>query len=135
MRRTAGAIGYIELAYAIANKLDFAQVKNHDGQFVTASVDSTSAALTQYVGELSKDIKTPTVDAPGAASYPICSMTYILMYKNGGRNTAGAVKLWQWAMQPAQQQEAATLYYGRPLPAEVVKLNQTALQSIAGAGK
>jgi phosphate transport system substrate-binding protein len=134
VRRTEGAIGYVELAYAIANKLNFAQVKNHDGQFVTASVDSTAAALTQYVGELSKDIKTPTVDAPGATSYPICSMTYILMYKNGGRNTAGAVKLWQWAMQPAQQQEAATLYYA-PLPAEVVKLNQTALQSVTGAGK
>lgn len=134
VRRTEGAMGYAELAYAIANKLNFAQVKNHDGQFVTASVASTSAALSQYVGALTTNIKTPTVDAPGPASYPICSMTYILMYKNGGRNTAGAVKLWDWAMQPAQQQQAASLYYA-PLPAEIVKLNQSTLQSITVTGK
>jgi phosphate transport system substrate-binding protein len=129
IQRTTGGIGYVELAYALKNKLPFAQVKNHDGQFVTASVDSTTAAIGQYTAELQKDIKTPTVDAPGAASYPICSLTYILMYKNGGRNTAGAVKLWQWAMQPDQQKEAATLYYA-PLPADVVKINKASLQTI-----
>ena len=129
VKRTPGGIGYVELAYAMENKLPMAMVKNHDGQFVTPTVDSTKAAIGQYVKELSTDIKTATVDAPGATSYPICSLTYILLYKNGGRNTAGAVKLWKWAMEPAQQQLAATLLYA-PLPDEVVKINQTTLDSI-----
>jgi phosphate transport system substrate-binding protein len=129
VQRTTGGIGYVELAYAIQNKLPFAQVKNHDGQFITASVESTSAAIGQYTSDLQKDIKTPTVDAPGATSYPICSVTYILMYKEGGHNTADAVKLWQWAMQPAQQQQVSTLYYA-PLPADLVKINEANLQTI-----
>ncbi len=132
VRRTNGGIGYVELAYAIANKLPFAAVKNHDGNFVTASAETTTAAIGQYVDQLTKDIKTPTVDAPGANSYPICSVTYILIYKSGGKNTAAAAKLWDWAMQPAQQQQAGSLYYAS-LPEAIVKLNQAALQPLEGA--
>lgn len=132
IKRTQGAIGYVELAFAIANKLPYASVKNHDGQFIVPSVETTTAAIGQYVEDLKKDIKTPTVDAPGANSYPICSLTYILMYKDGGRNTAAAAKLWTWALQPDQQKQAAALYYA-PLPDAVVQIDQAAIQSIAGS--
>jgi phosphate transport system substrate-binding protein len=125
-----GGIGYVELAYAIQKRLNFAVVQNHDGKFVAASSESTTAAIEQYVDQLRTDIKTPTVDAPGPNSYPICSLTYILLYKNGGRNTTGAVKLWEWAMQPEHQSTAKDLYYA-PLPVALAKLNEETLKSVS----
>ena len=132
VQQTDGAIGYVELAFAIEHKLAYASVRNHKGNFVVASADSTAAAINQYVGELRKDIKTPTVDAPGVNSYPICSLTYILIYKKGGHNAAEATKLWNWVMQPAQQAEAKGLYYA-PLPSGLTKMNLATLKSIPAA--
>ncbi|HZP80953.1 MAG TPA: phosphate ABC transporter substrate-binding protein PstS [Chthonomonadaceae bacterium] len=132
VRRTAGGIGYVELAYAVENRLAYGSVKNRAGNFVTPSVESTTAAISKYIGPLRKDVKTPIVDAPGINSYPICSLTYILLYKNGGRNTGGATRLWAWAMEPAQQQQAKALYYA-PLPEGLVKINLAALKSIRGS--
>ena len=131
VQRTEGGIGYVELAYAIEHKLAYASVKNKAGSFVAPSVESTQAAIEQYAAQLSKDIKTPTVDAPGANSYPICSVTYVIMYRNGGRNTRGAVKLWDWMMLPTQQNDAKSLYYA-PIPAGLIKINQASLKAIRG---
>lgn len=125
-----GGIGYVELAYALQQHLNYAVVRNRDGKFVEASSASTTAAIEQYVDQLRTDVKTPTVDAPGPDSYPICSLTYILLYKNGGRNTSGAVKLWEWAMQPDQQAQVNALNYA-PLPAALAKLNEETLKSVS----
>jgi len=127
LARTSGAIGYVELAYAVSEKLPFAAVRNQSGAFVLPSVKSTTAAINQYASELSKDIKTPTVDAPGKGSYPICSLTYILMYRASAKPEV--VKLWNWAMEPAQQSQVTSLYYA-PLPGSVVKLNVAALKTV-----
>ena len=126
VKHSDGAIGYFELAYAKANNLPFAEVKNKAGKYVVASPASTTAAISQYVSQLNADIKTPTVDAPGADSYPICSLTYILLYKNA---KPSAVKLWDWAMKSAQQGDAAGLYYA-PLPASLVKRNEAVLKTL-----
>lgn len=126
VQRTPGAIGYVELAYAVGEKLPFGAVKNKAGKFVMPSSESTTAAITQYIPELKKNIKTPTVDAPGAGSYPICSLTYILLYRQGGAKSA---KLWDWVMQPAQQGEATSLYYA-PLPAALAKINTDVLKTL-----
>jgi phosphate transport system substrate-binding protein len=126
VKRTPGSIGYVELAYAVENKLPFAAVRNRAGKFIMPSSESTTAAIEQYVTQLKKDIKTPTVDATGPDSYPICSLTYILLYRSGG---AKAAKLWSWAMQPAQQGTAKTLYYA-PLPPALAQLNAATLSSL-----
>ncbi|HLK55862.1 MAG TPA: phosphate ABC transporter substrate-binding protein PstS [Chthonomonadaceae bacterium] len=128
VQRTMGGIGYVELNYAIEHKLPYASVKNKAGKFIAPSADSTAAAISQYAAELNKDIKTPTVDAPGANSYPICSVTYILVYKNSPKGAAVA-KLWSWAMQAGPQAEAKTLYYA-PLPSGLVKINQATLKQL-----
>lgn len=130
--RTQGAIGYMELAYAIEHHLPYAAIRNRAGNFVNPSVQSTEAAIGKYVPELRRNVKTPTVDAPGVNSYPICSVTYIIMYKNGGRNTGPATKLWGWAMERAQQEEASGLYYA-PLPESLVQINMATLKSIHGS--
>lgn len=125
--RSPGGVGYVELAYAIERKLPYAAVKNRAGKFVIPSSESTTAAIAQYVNELRHDIKTPTVDATGPKSYPICSLTYILMYKNGTKPEV--VKLWSWIMQPAQQSQASSLNYA-PLPPELAKLNLAILKTV-----
>jgi len=132
VKRTPGGIGYVELAYAVQNHLAYASVRNKAGSFVVPSVESTEAAINQYVAELRRNIKTPTVNAPGAGSYPICSLTYILIYKNGVGQSGLATKLWSWALQPAQQAEARSLYYA-PLPSALVQINLASLKSVRGA--
>jgi phosphate transport system substrate-binding protein len=132
VKRIAGAIGYVELAYAIQNNLPYADVRNKAGVFVKPTVESTEAAINDYVGELRRNIKTPTVNAPGKASYPICSLTYILIYKNGVGNSGMATKLWSWALQPAQQAAARALYYA-PLPPALVQIDIATLKSVRGA--
>jgi phosphate transport system substrate-binding protein len=126
LARTPGAIGYVELAYAVSEKLPYAAVQNRSGVFIMPSVESTTAAINQYASVLKKDIKTPTVDAAGKASYPICSLTYILLYKT---TKPDVVKLWNWAMLKDVQAQVTSLYYA-PLPDSVVKLNEATLKTV-----
>ncbi len=132
VKRTPGSVAYVELAYAIENKLPFGSVRNRAGNYVTPSSESTTEAINQYVSELRRDIKTPTVDAKGVNSYPICSLTYILIYKDGSGKAGLATKLWSWVMKSEQQAQAKSLYYA-PLPAALVQLNLQTLKSIRGA--
>ena len=125
---TPGAVGYVELTYAAANKLPVAAVKNKAGNFITPDVDSTAAAIADFADALAKDIKTPTINAPGARSYPIASLTYVLLVKSGGAaHVAAAAKFWDWALQPTQQAEVKALSYA-PLPDALVKTNLATLK-------
>ncbi len=132
VRRTPGAVGYVELNYAIAQKMPYGNVRNKAGKFVEPTAASTSAAIGQYTAELTRDIKTPTVDAPGAASYPICSVTYVIVYKGAGPKNADVTALWSWAMSAKVQQEAKDLFYA-PLPPALVKLNMANIKAIPGS--
>jgi phosphate transport system substrate-binding protein len=78
VKQTPGAIGYVELAYAVQNKMAFAKVKNKAGNFITPSVASTSAASNIQLPEDSKVSLTDT-DAPDG--YPISGFTWALIYK------------------------------------------------------
>ena len=132
IKRTPGAIGYVELAYAIAQKMPYANVRNRAGKFIEPTVASTSAAIKEYASELARNVKTPTVDAKGANSYPICSVTYILFYKAAGPKNGEITSLWSWAMSPKAQEEATTLYYA-PLPTGLVKINLATIKTVLGA--
>jgi phosphate transport system substrate-binding protein len=132
VKRTPGAVGYVELAYAIAQRMPYGNVRNRAGKFVEPSVASTSAAIGEYAGELARNIKTPTVDARGANSYPICSVTYIILYKTAGPKNGDVTALLSWAMSARVQEEAKSLFYA-PLPAAIVKLNLANLKSVPGA--
>jgi phosphate transport system substrate-binding protein len=78
VKQTPGAIGYVELAYAIQNKMSFAKVQNKAGNFITPSVASTKAASNIQLPEDSKVALTDT-DAPDG--YPISGFTWALIYK------------------------------------------------------
>lgn len=77
-----GSIGYVELAYAMANKLAFASMKNAAGKTVTASLDSTKAAMGDFAGDMPDTLARSIVNAPGDASWPIAGYTYLLLYMN-----------------------------------------------------
>jgi phosphate ABC transporter phosphate-binding protein len=145
VRTTPHSIGYIELAYAIQNQVPFAQLKNHDGNFVTPSLETTSAAAAASSTLPSGDgdwSQVNILDAPGANSYPIASFSYILIYKelyNGqtkmNRTAAEALVefLW-WVVHSDGQSYADELYYA-PLPTSVVSGNEATLNSITYNGE
>jgi phosphate transport system substrate-binding protein len=75
-----GAIGYVELAYALQNKAVINQLQNQAGQYVAPSADSTQAAMDDFGTQLGDKLALSIVNGPGAGSYPIAGYTYLLMY-------------------------------------------------------
>ena len=135
VRQTQGALGYIELAYAKQNHLPVAHVRNKSGAFVEPTLASTTAAAEGASPLLAKDVRTPIVNSPAPAAYPICGLTYILIYqdqKDPARAHALAGLL-QWAMLDGQE-AAAPLDYAR-LPEAVVKVNESNMGKLTIAGK
>jgi phosphate transport system substrate-binding protein len=142
---TPHSIGYIELAYAKNNNIQFALLKNHDGNFITASSETASAAAAAGSTSLpagSGDWSHVSVlDASGATSYPITTFTYMLVYKelynDQSKMNKTAAKalvdfLW-WAVHDNGQSFSSGLYYA-PLPASVVSLDEATLNSITYNG-
>jgi phosphate transport system substrate-binding protein len=78
VRQTDGAIGYVELIYALQNNIAFGPVKNSAGKFVKASLESTTAAAAS-VKDMPDDFRVSITDAPGANAYPISSFTWLLV--------------------------------------------------------
>ena len=78
VKQTPGAIGYVELAYAVQNKMSFAKVRNKAGNFITPSVASTKAAGNI---QLPDDSKVSLTDTEAADGYPISGFTWALIYK------------------------------------------------------
>lgn len=132
IQRTVGAIGYIELEYAVKQNIAYATLKNRSGRFVEPSVESVTVAISGALNELKKDIKTPIVDSAGKGSYPIAGLTYILVYRVPNANNGNTTKLWGWAMEKAQQESVKALYYA-PLPDKLVAVNNATLKSIPGS--
>jgi phosphate ABC transporter phosphate-binding protein len=146
VRTTAHSIGYIELAYAMQNDVPFAQLRNRDGNFVTPSLETTSAAASASGGALPSGdgdwSQVSILDAPGANSYPIASFTYILIYKElydeqSKMNKSAAIALldylW-WIVHADGQAYADELYYA-PLPSTVVSVDEVTLNSITYKGE
>jgi phosphate transport system substrate-binding protein len=78
VKQTDGAIGYVEQAYALQNGFTFADVKNHAGQFIAPTLESTSAAADGLT--VPADLGVSTIDSTNAAAYPIVSQTFAITY-------------------------------------------------------
>ncbi len=130
VRQTPGAIGYVELIYALTNNIPFAQIKNRSGDWVIASVKGVTAAASAAAANMPADFRTSITNEPGADTYPISSFTYLLVYqKQTDPKTGEQVKKFlNWALHQGQQY-AAPLNYA-PLPAAVVALEEKQLQTI-----
>jgi len=127
--QTRGAIGYVELTYAVRNGLEAGSVQNSDGEFVRASVASISAAADAAVGRIPRDLRVSITNAPGKGIYPATSFTWLLLYENGDRRRSRLMADFvKWALSDGQAL-APDLGYA-PLPPAIVSLAMEALGKI-----
>lgn len=112
-----GAIGYVELAYALQNKAVLNELQNAAGQYVAPSAESTQAAINDFGTDLGDKLAISIVNGPGDGSYPIAGYTYLLMYMDQ-QDCAKAQKLLEfihWAFGADGTKDATDLSYV-PLP-------------------
>jgi phosphate transport system substrate-binding protein len=76
------SIGYIELIYALQNKLSYANVKNKEGEFISPSLESVTKAADNTVDEMTETLTLSVTNAKGKGAYPISSYTYLLVLEN-----------------------------------------------------
>ena len=131
VKQTPGAIGYVELAYAKQNKLPYANVKNAAGRYVTPTIGSVTAAASGIKLPKNTDYRISIVNAPGKDSYPISSMTWILVYHNQLDRVKGQklVDFLRWAYTSGEK-SAESLDYA-PLPPAMRAQLQRRLASIS----
>ncbi len=136
VKQSDGGLGYVELIYAKGNKLSYAQVKNAGGAFVEPSLESVTAAAASAKFEKNTDFRVSITNAPGAASYPISSFTWLLVRPDIKDAVKGkALKNFlDWMLTPEAQQMAAALDYA-PLPAAVVALEKEKIKTLKAMGK
>jgi len=130
VKQTEGAIGYVELAYAVQNQLDYASLKNKAGNFVEPTFESVSASADGAIENMPADLRVSLTNADGKDSYPISGFTWILVYKNmKDQQKMEALKNFlKWALTDGESY-AKDLYYA-PLPKEVVKLCEQKVNQI-----
>jgi phosphate transport system substrate-binding protein len=135
IKNQPNTIGYVELAYAVQNKLPVALIKNASGNFVEPTIDAVTAAAAFSAATTPDDLRVSITNAAGADVYPISSYTYILAYKDQKDATKGKVLvdfLW-WGIHDGEK-FAKDLQYA-PLPAEIVKRAEAKINSITSGGK
>jgi phosphate transport system substrate-binding protein len=123
VKQTEGAIGYVELIYAISNRLPYAWIKNTTGVFVEPSLTSVSAAAAGAPLGPDTDFRVSITNAPGKESYPISSFTWLLIRKENPDSVKARLlhNFLLWMLRPEAQRMAADLHYA-PLPGPVAEL-------------
>ena len=135
VKNTPGALGYVELAYAVKNKMPVASVKNADGKFVEPTIASTTAAAAGAAKSMPTDFRVSLTNAPGEEAYPIASFTWLLVYKDQPNELKGrALAKFLWWMSHEGQKYADDLLYA-PLPQPVVKQIEAKIRQITYQGK
>ncbi len=117
VKQTPGALGYVELIYAVQNKMPYADVKNSAGEFVTPTLESITAALA--TAEIPDDFRFSMTNAPGKEAYPIAGATWLLVYQQQKDPAKGKklVEFLKWAAKDGEKM-AKDLNYA-PLPESV----------------
>ena len=125
VRQLPGSIGYVELIYAMQNKISFGEVKNAAGNWVKASIDGVTEAAAS-VKTMPADYRVSITNAPGAQAYPISSFTWMLVPAKSADAAKGKVlkDFLNWMLNDGEK-EVSKLYYA-PLPdALIAKEHQT----------
>lgn len=136
VKQTPGAIGYVELIYALQNKMDYALVKNKKGKFVLPSLTSVTAAGNI---NLPADAKIFLTDTDAADGYPICGFTWALIYQEQNYSGRGAdkattlLKLLWWNIHEGQQYTTPLNY--APLSKQALQVAEKILKSATYNGR
>jgi phosphate transport system substrate-binding protein len=130
VKNTPNSIGYVELIYAESNKIPYGNVKNAGGTFVKASLAAVSAAAAGAAKEMPEDFRVSITNAPGKASYPISTFTWLLIpEKFSDAAKRDAIKgFLKWALSDGQN-FAEGLSYAK-LPKEVVSKELKAINKV-----
>jgi phosphate transport system substrate-binding protein len=129
VKERAGSIGYVEFIYALQNHLTYGRVRNRDGKFVSASLESIAAAASHSL-KVSQEVKVSIVDAQGADAYPISSFTWIVvpLHSPNDATRNGLSGFLHWMLGEGQRQAAALGYL--PLPKDVAIKEEAAIAKI-----
>jgi phosphate transport system substrate-binding protein len=129
IRQLDGAIGYIELIYAVENKITYGSVKNVAGNFVKASLDSVTEAAAS-VKALPADFRVSITDAPGKNAYPISSFTWLLIPEQAKDPKNGKIiaDFLEWMVTDGQKMTTQLSY--APLPQSVAEKVKAAIKQI-----
>jgi phosphate transport system substrate-binding protein len=122
VKMVSGAIGYVEYAYALQNKMAFTQLKNQAGKFLNPSIEAFQAAAASADWKNAPGYYLMLDNQPGDQSWPIAGATYILLHKdqpNAAKITA-MLKYFKWCYQHGGEMAAKLDYV--PLPANVVEM-------------
>jgi phosphate transport system substrate-binding protein len=130
IRQIEGSIGYVELIYAVQNNISYGVVRNKRGNFVKASLASTTAAAASAAANMPADYRVSITDAEGKDAYPIASFTWLLIPEQSRDANKGRVlrDFLSWMLKDGQSQVTALTY--APLPKEVVKKLQATIGTV-----
>jgi phosphate transport system substrate-binding protein len=118
VRQMPGSIGYVELIFALQNKIAFGYIKNPAGNWVKGSIDGVTEAAAS-VKQMPADFRVSITNAPGPNAYPISSFTWLLIPTPAANGANGPVikDFLGWMLDHGQA-ETSALYYA-PLPKSV----------------
>lgn len=133
VKQVRGAMGYVELAYAVQNRLPMAELRNRDGAFVKPTIQATSAAAAGAA--IPDDFRVSITDAAGKDAWPMASFTYVLLRRDQRDAAKGGalVGFLSWAVHDGQKL-APPLDYA-PLPTAVVDRVSAKLATITSGGR
>src|SRR6195952_2349214 len=136
VKQTPGAVGYVELAYAMQNHMNFANIQNKSAKYITPTLEATTLASNVAIPE---DTKVSITDTNNPKGYPVASFTWALIYKEqnyNGRSTERATQLVKLLWYNIHQGQAfcAALNYA-PLSKAAVKAAEKVLKSATYNGK
>jgi phosphate transport system substrate-binding protein len=129
VKSTPGALGYVELAYVVANNFPYAVVQNAAGNYVAPSLDGAKIDASN-VTNIPSDLRFYVVNAPGAESYPISGFSWVIVYQhqsNADKGEALANMLW-WMTHDGQSYSSALTYV--PLPSGIVSRDEAQIKSM-----
>jgi phosphate transport system substrate-binding protein len=129
VRQMAGAIGYIELIYALQNNIPYGSVRNSAGVFLKASLEGVTAAAASLT-KMPDDFRVSITNPPGKNAYPISSFTYLLIPQHSKDPAKGKilVDFLNWMLADGQKMTTALSY--APLPANVARKEKEAIKQI-----
>jgi phosphate transport system substrate-binding protein len=130
VKQTPNSLGYVELIYAIQNKMPYGRVRNAAGVFVKPALDSVTAAAAGFAASIPEDFRVSITNAPGKNAYPIASFTWLLVPNRIADpvKKRGIVEFLKWMLGPGQKSTEALSY--APLPKAVVAKELAAISLI-----
>jgi phosphate transport system substrate-binding protein len=130
VKQTPGAIGYVELIYALQNKIPYGSVQNAAGEFIRASTETVSNAAAQAAKSMPKDFRVSITNASGPDVYPISSFTWLLFWEAPKDKVRAKIMgdFVRWALTDGQRFTTDLGY--APLPKEVVALEIATLNRL-----